>query len=134
MYNVFKILWPKYMLYFLYFNKKYKIQYKQSSTTITRPVQCKVTMSCHTKYKVGYCTKRLFAFSRSSCSKCSSVSLLRTKNASDIKPPLMDALNLLLRSVIFRNYFKCKKFKIRLGLHAKMYLKYSSNYKYNKSI
>jgi len=52
-------------------------------------------MSCHTKYKVRYCTKHLFAFSRSSCSKCSSVSLLRTNNASDIDPPLMNALNFL---------------------------------------
>ena len=56
---VFKILWPKYMLYFLYFNNK--IQYNQSCTTTTRPVQSKVTMSCHTTYKVGlgYCTKCL---------------------------------------------------------------------------
>jgi len=39
MVNVFKILWPKYVLYFLHFNKKYKIQYKQSCITTTRPVQ-----------------------------------------------------------------------------------------------
>jgi len=42
MVNVFKILWPKYMLYITI---KYKIQYKRSCTTSTRPVQRKVTMS-----------------------------------------------------------------------------------------
>jgi len=31
--------------------------------------------------------------------------------------------------IILRKYFKCAEFKIQM--HAKMYLKYSSNYKYN---
>jgi len=103
----FKILlWLMYLKYFgqnacCILTTKYKIQYKQWCTTTTRPVQCKVTMSRHTKYKVRYCTKRLFAFSRSSCSWCSSVSLLRTNNASDITPSLMNALNLL-----YEEYFE----------------------------
>jgi len=62
MVNVFKILWPKYVLYFLYFNNK--IQYKKSCTTTTRRVQRKVTMSHEvqstlrhkTFFSSGYCS------------------------------------------------------------------------------
>jgi len=43
----------------------------------------------------------------------------------------MNALNLLFEEY-FEKYFKCAKFKIQI--HATMYLKYISNYKYNKSI
>jgi len=52
------------MLHFLYFD--HKIQYKQSCTTTTRPVQCKVTMSHEvqstllhkTLFGSGYCSVR----------------------------------------------------------------------------
>ena len=63
MVNVFKILWPKYMLYFLYFNNNTK--YNTSSHALSLlglwSANCKVTMLCHTKYKVyaRYYTKRL---------------------------------------------------------------------------
>jgi len=59
MVNTFKIPRPQYMLYFCILTTKYTIQYKQSCTTTTMPVERKVTMS-H-KYKVCYCTKRLSA-------------------------------------------------------------------------
>jgi len=110
MINVFKILWPKYMLYiFCILRTKYKIQYKQSCTTTPRPLRCKVTMSHEvqstllhrTLFGSGYCSVR----QKNSVKDIHPTtpgrkitgyySVTRTNKASDINPPLMNALNLL---------------------------------------
>jgi len=97
---------------------KYKIQYKQSCTTTTRHVQCKVTMS-HDVQRT-YCTKRfsavdivprggkiasgIFIRQRPDRKIAGYYSVTRTNNASDINPPLMNALNLLSMKTILRNF------------------------------
>jgi len=101
------------MLYFLYFNNK--IQYKQSCTTTTRPVQREVTMSHEVQSLLlhktligsGYCSVRRKNSVRNIHPAAPGrkitgyYSVTRTNNASDINPPLMNALNLL-----FEEYFE----------------------------
>ena len=76
MVNVFKILWPKYMMYFLYFNNKIQ----------------------NTLFTENY---YIIQTSRTTESMSQEVGYSRINNASDINPPLMNALNLL-----FEEYFE----------------------------
>jgi len=102
-------------VFFCILTTEYTIHYKQSCTTTTRHVQCKITMS-H-KVQVHYCTKRfsavdsvpwsgkiaseIFNRQRPDGKITGYYSVTRTNNASDINPPLMSALNLL-----FDEYFE----------------------------
>jgi len=107
---------------------KYKIQYKQSCVTTTRTVQCKITMSCHTKYKVHYCTKRVLAFSRNSCSKCSSVSQSPGRIMPAISIRLYEEYFLkLLQNSKYKYMPKCIQNTIQIQIQQK-YLKYAAQY------
>jgi len=114
MVNVFKILWPKYMLYFLYFNNKIQ-KYNTSSHAVPLPGLCNVKSQCHTKYVTAQNTfqqwilfleaekiaSKIFIRQRSDGIITGYYSVTRMNNASDINPQLMNASNL-----IFEEYFE----------------------------
>jgi len=98
MVNVFKILWPKYMLYFLYFNNKIQNTIQAVMEYHYWPGQCNVTMSHEvqsmllhkTLFSSGYCSVRRKIASRIFIRQLPTVT--RTNKASDISLPLMNAL------------------------------------------
>jgi len=131
---------------FCILTRKYKIQYKRSCTATTRPVQCKVTMSHEVQSTLLHKTLFGSIYRPSSVRRKNSVrnihpdgkmtgyySVTRTRKATQrYQSAINERIKVSFWRVFWETILKCAKFKIQM--HAKMYLKYTSNYKYNMNI